>query len=158
MTEGMTLPRRHDLIDDVYKMLQQVGVLLDDGDRRALRTAGLTPTQYNLLNLIDEPSAVADGGPSIIRLSERLLCTRGNVTRLVQRLVESGLVLTRTDPRDQRLVKVYLTKKGRGRLSAAHELHVRANRERFGDISESDLRRLHELVATLVEVFDKHLR
>ena len=137
-------------------MMLRVGLLLDDGDRRILREAGLTPTQYNLLRFLDDAPS-ADGGVSIIRLSERLLCTRGNVTRLVRRLSAAGIVRTRPDPHDRRVVKVDLTAKGARRLALARKLHLGANHERFADLPGRDLEHLRELVDTLIDVLDKHL-
>ncbi|WP_051366757.1 MarR family winged helix-turn-helix transcriptional regulator [Hamadaea tsunoensis] len=139
---------------ELYRRLQQIYVLLDDGDRRALRAVGLTPTHFTLLGLLD-PAGQA--GVTVTRLAELMLCTRGNATRLVQRLVESGLVRTGPDREDQRLVKVYLTETGADRLAAAKAYHAAANRLRFSGLPEADLARLSELAGALADELGKHL-
>lgn len=139
---------------ELYQRLQQIYVLLDDGDRRSLRTVGLTPTHFTLLGLLDPAGR---DGRTVGRLAELMLCTRGNATRLVQRLAEAGLVRTAPDPADHRLVKVYLTDAGAERLAAAQKAHARANAERFAGLSTKEVKHLGDLTATLAALLAKHL-
>ncbi|BCJ66326.1 MarR family transcriptional regulator [Polymorphospora rubra] len=150
---------------ELYQRLQRIYVLLDDGDRRALATVGLTPTHYNLLRLLEDdapdaaphgtagavPGVPTGGGRSVSQLADLLLCTRGNITRLVRRLVEAGLVRTGSDPADQRLVAVSLTALGRERLTAAHAVFATTNRQRFSHLSDDDTHRLYELAGDLAD-------
>jgi MarR family 2-MHQ and catechol resistance regulon transcriptional repressor len=129
----------------LYHGLQQVYVLLDDGDRRALRTVGLTPTQYNLLRQV-----YARDGTTITELSQVLLCTRGNITRLVQRLAQQGLVRCGGDERDQRLVRVSLTSQGSLRLEDARVVYEAAIRRRLGVLDPASQQQLHSLIDTLI--------
>lgn len=138
----------------LYQRLQQIYVLLDDGDRRALREVGLTPTHFTLLGFLDPARRE---GRTVGKLAELMLCTRGNATRLVQRLTESGLVRTAPDPADQRLVLVFLTDTGAQRLAAARRRHARTNAERFAGLSTKEVRQLEELTATLAGHLAKHL-
>jgi DNA-binding MarR family transcriptional regulator len=139
---------------ELHQRFQQIYVLLDDGDRRALREVGLTPTHFTLLKLLDPEQR--EGRP-VGRLAELMLCTRGNATRLVQRLAEAGLVRTAPDPADQRLVLVFLTGTGADRLAAARRCHALANAARFGGLSTKEVRHLEELTATLAEHLAKNL-
>lgn len=86
-----------------------------------------------------------------------LLCTRGNATRLVQRLEEAGLVATRGDERDQRLVLVALTAEGESRLGRARTLLEETDARRLDGLSPADRRTLEDLTATLVGVLSKDL-
>jgi DNA-binding MarR family transcriptional regulator len=140
---------RNRLEAELYRLLQEASVVLDDGDRAALQDAGLTPTQFNLLRQLESGPDAA--GHTITGLAERILCTRGNATRLVQRLAESGLVELRADRSDQRLVRVVLTESGAGRLAEAERAHARLNADRFHALSTENLA---TLVATLTEVRD----
>jgi DNA-binding MarR family transcriptional regulator len=135
----------------MYQALQQAYVLLDDGDRRALNAIGLTPTQYSLLLKLAEP---ASNGATITELSQALLCTRGNMTRLVRRLESQALVQCSGDSRDQRLVRVSLTPDGSARLAAAHAAHVASIQRRLGafdDTSHTQLCRLMEQLVALLK-------
>lgn len=127
--------------------LHEIHLLLEDGDRLALRPVGLTPTQVNLLRSVDE----AEGGEmTVTQLARTLLCTRGNAARLVRRLGDSDLVATRGDERDQRLVRVSLTPEGRRRLAEARELLDAATERRVAALTPADARALERVSERLV--------
>jgi DNA-binding MarR family transcriptional regulator len=68
----------------------------------------LSPSQFNVLNLLsDEP-----GGLSQIELGRRLIMHRSNVTGLVDRLEQRGLVRRREVATDRRAYCVVLTPAG----------------------------------------------
>jgi MarR family transcriptional regulator, 2-MHQ and catechol-resistance regulon repressor len=146
-------------LNEIYQRLHKIYVLLDDGDRKALRAVGLSPAHYNLLRLLAgdaESEAGTVARQSVSQLARIMLCTRGNVTRLVQRLAEAGLVHTGPDKSDQRMVWVYLTPLGRDRLAAADAAFVETNRRRFSRLSAEQLRQLHELTGDLADQLVKH--
>ena len=66
--------------ENLYRQFLTIFVLLDDGDRRTFKLIDLTTTQYNFLRTLD--SATTDS-LTVSELADMLLCTRGNVTRLV---------------------------------------------------------------------------
>lgn len=138
----------------LYHRFQQIYVLIDDGDRRALRTAGLTPTQYNLLLQLGEH---ADDGLTITALSQVLLCTRGNVTRLVRRLEQQGLVRCTSDSRDLRLVRVSLTPVGAARVNLARGLHNASIRRRFNALPDRERAALVALTGSVAAVLTADL-
>ncbi len=130
----------------VYNLLQEVYVLLDDGDRRALSSADLTPTQYNLLSRLQDDVLK---GHTVTELSAQLLCTRGNITRLVQRLQNQNLVKVGSDSNDQRLVRVALTEEGLRRLGAARKAHETSLQRRIGVFDPQKLQQLSDLATEL---------
>jgi DNA-binding MarR family transcriptional regulator len=108
-------------------LIQDVFVLLDDGDRRVLGMFGLSPTQYRLLLLLDR-----EQGQRITTLSERLLLAKSTITRIVDQLEQMGWVRRMDDVSDRRAQDVILTRQGlenRERISAAylHSLQQRLN-------------------------------
>jgi DNA-binding MarR family transcriptional regulator len=137
-----------------YHLFQKIYVLLDDGDRRTLGAVGLTPTQYNLLQRL---GTEVEAGATITELAQGLLCTRGNVTRLVRRLEKNGLVQVGGDSDDQRLVRVALTLEGAERLSAARVAHAAAVRRRFGALDPAAQQALAELTGVLADVLEADL-
>lgn len=142
------------IANEFVQQLQLIYVLLDDGDRRALRHERLTPTQFTLLRCVDQsPSHVL----SISRLAEMLLCTRGNVTRLVRRLEELGLVSTEGVERDRRLVLVALTEEGAAHLRRATGAIDAANTRRLQGVPAPELRAMAELANTVAQVLAKDL-
>ena len=132
--------------EDLHRQLETIYVLLQDGTRRALAPVGLTPTQYSLLALVaDAPRE----GLSITTLASRLLCTRGNASRLVGRLMTAGLVSTGSVSTDERLVLVRLTRTGRERLDVAREAIRLADEARFAAVADDHLDCLRTDLASL---------
>jgi DNA-binding MarR family transcriptional regulator len=80
-------------------------------------------------------------------VSKRMMVSNGNVTGLVERLVESGHIDRRTSETDRRVQVIRLTKAGCAefrRMAAEHELWIA---EMFADLSEKDVRDLMRLLA-----------
>jgi DNA-binding MarR family transcriptional regulator len=68
--------------------------------------------------------AAPEGWLTMSRLSTDVALTTGGVTRLVDRMVEAGLVARQHCPNDRRSVRVVLTPEGRGTLERAVAAHV----------------------------------
>ena len=73
-----------------------------------LKILGLSIPQFDLLSTLTERE-----GLSQQELAERLYVTKGNVSGLLDRMVEAGLVERRSIPGDRRSNALYLTPKGR---------------------------------------------
>jgi MarR family transcriptional regulator, organic hydroperoxide resistance regulator len=73
-----------------------------------LKTLGLSIPQFDLLSTLTERE-----GLSQQELAERLYVTKGNVSGLLDRMVEAGLVERRSIPGDRRSNALHLTPKGR---------------------------------------------
>jgi len=76
-----------------------------------------------------------------------MMVSNGNVTGLVERLVESGHLDRRTSDADRRVQVIRLTKAGRAefrKMAAEHELWIA---DVFGDLTPKDVRELMRLLA-----------
>lgn len=127
-----------------YRMISDIYVLLDDGDRRILRQFHLSTSQYRVLQLLD-----ADHGWRLTDLSERLLFDKSTVTRIIDRLEQMGLVHRRAEPGDRRVQRVVLTDQGltlRERAQAAHEHSME---HRMAVLAPEEQRSLYRLLAKL---------
>ena len=138
----------------LYHRFQEIFILLDDGDRRALRNLNLTPTQYNLLIRL---GSTVEKGLTISDLAQRLFCTRGNATRLVQRLNQQGLVVVGGDENDQRLVRVALTAEGEKIVEAARQAHNQSILRRLGALADSEQEYLLQLTQTVSNMLTEDL-
>lgn len=78
------------------------------------RTAGISPSQYNILRILRgaRPKAVR-----ISDISDRMITRDPDVTRLVDRLIKQGLVRRERDTGDRRVVLVEITAAGLALLS-----------------------------------------
>jgi DNA-binding MarR family transcriptional regulator len=113
-------------VQQQYRMLHDIYVLLDDGDRRVLENFGLTTSQYAVLMLLDE-----EEGRRLTTVSDRLLRARSTITRIVDQLEEARLVQRVADPEDRRAQRVVLTQEGIRRRELAHEAHLKSLQRRL---------------------------
>src|SRR4029079_19232721 len=72
-----------------------------------LKAVGLSIPQFDLISTLTERE-----GLSQQELAERLYVTKGNVSGLLHRMVEAGLVERRSIPGDRRSNALHLTPKG----------------------------------------------
>ena len=95
--------------------------------RRRLRDSfDVTLPRFDLMAQLDR----ARNGMTLGELSQRMMVSNGNVTGLVERLVEQGLVQRRRSPTDRRAQIVTLTAGGRRWFRAM----ARANGDWIGEI------------------------
>ena len=106
-----------------------------------LKSLGLSIPQFDLLSTLTERE-----GMSQQELAERLYVTKGNVSGLLDRMVEAGLVERRTLPGDRRSNALHLTPRGRDlaeRGIAAQKSYVART---LGQLAAGDLADLERVV------------
>jgi DNA-binding MarR family transcriptional regulator len=91
------------------------------------------------------------GGLSTSQLASRLLASKGNITRLLDRMAQDGLIDRRGDDADRRVSKIRLSAKGAELFSRMAPAHERWSHEILGSTGTADrdglvalLRRLHD--------------
>ena len=113
----------------------------------AMQPLGLTAAQADAVTVIGQ------AGPlSLKQLGELLIAEAGHPSRLVDRLVEAGLVERRAAGDDRRRVELSLTSKGRRlekRIAAARQQVLDLGRELIG---ERDVDGTLELFRDLLQV------
>jgi DNA-binding MarR family transcriptional regulator len=83
--------------------------------------------------------AAPDGRVTMSRLSNDIALTTGGVTRLVDRMVEAGLVERQACPNDRRSIHVILTPEGRTVLDRAVAAHIEGiDRHLVAHLSDTD--------------------
>jgi DNA-binding MarR family transcriptional regulator len=118
--------------------------LIETEIRRRLREEfNVTLPRFDLMAQLDKNP----GGMTLGELSSRMMVSNGNVTGLVERLVESGHLDRRTSETDRRVQVIRLTKLGRAefrRMAAEHETWIA---DLFADLTPKDVRELMRLLA-----------
>jgi DNA-binding MarR family transcriptional regulator len=129
----------------LLNVIRTASRLVDDMDL-LLRESGLGTTQYNVLRILR--GAEHDG---ICRndLRDRMLTRMPDVTRLLDRLEEAGLVVRTRDTEDRRMVLARITPAGRRLLEELDEPVRQLHEKLLGHLTDSQLRSLIELL-TLV--------
>lgn len=79
-----------------------------------------------------------EDGMLLGELSQRMMVSNGNVTGLVDRLVQEGLIERQVTETDRRAARVRMTARGRSVFSEMAEAHGDWISEMLGDLSESD--------------------
>lgn len=140
-----------DVVDDAR--IQAFGVMLTAVNRleRLLgsvmeRESGLSHPMFEVLLLL---AARPDGAP-MGELSRQLVLTSGGATRLIDRMIEAGLVGRARSGEDKRVQLVTLTDAGRDRLVEASRRHAeQLDRHIYGVLPADRAAALFETLDTL---------
>ena len=120
---AMTCPERSsDLTFSLMEVHRQMRVIL----AAVARDAGVTAQQIELLCILER------GQPTPGELATLLGCDKTNITGMVARLAQRGLVDRRPDTRDRRIIHLQLTDQGRHfshqlKQEVATRVHTRWN-------------------------------
>jgi DNA-binding MarR family transcriptional regulator len=144
--ETKVAERPHDHKDELRLWLRLFACkeVIESEVRRRLRDSfDVTLPRFDLMaQLYRAPKAMTLG-----ELSQRMMVSNGNVTGLVERLLEQGLLSRRPSPKDRRAQLVSLTSEGRRFFRAM----ARANGDWIGDmladLSADDIETLMRLLA-----------
>lgn len=121
----------------------RTAALLEHAVAERLKPHGLTATQYNVLRIL---RGAGKEGLCRNEVGERMLKPVPDVTRLLDRLEDSGLVARQRDAEDRRFVTARITRSGLAKLALLDEPVTRMHEELLGHMSERDLSRLAELL------------
>ncbi len=117
--------------------------IVGDAADLLLKDYGLSQAQYNVLRIL-RGSAPAGLGRNEIR--DRLIARMPDVTRLLDRMEDAGLVRRERDDRDRRCVPTYITARGRALVDELDGPVTAHARKIFGHLTEAQLHALNELL------------
>lgn len=97
------------LAEEVYLEIQRTSQVTARWIAQALKPAGLTESQFNVLRILrgSRPDGLSSSG-----IAERMVRHDPDLTRLLDRLEASGLVEKSRDRRDRRVVNARITAAG----------------------------------------------
>lgn len=141
------------LAQKTYRLIHDIYLFLDGGDRQVLSAFDLSNSQFRVLELLD-----AEEAKQLVTLSEQMFCARSTITRLIDVLEAKGLVDRVDDLKDRRTQNVTLTPAGvelrqqaGAALRHAFEYHLETLDEAAQDFL---LASLQELRNSLVAYFE----
>lgn len=118
--------------------------LIENEVRRRLREAfDITLPRFDVLAQLDR----SPEGMTLGELSQRMMVSNGNMTGLVDRLVEQGLLRRRPSPTDRRAQIVSLTPEGRRFFRTMARVNAQWVGEIFAGLSPQDIETLMPLLA-----------
>ena len=106
-----------------------------------IRTLGLSIPQFDLLSTLTEQEGISQS-----ELAERLYVTKGNVSGLVDRLVQAGLVERRAIAGDRRSYAMHLTAEGRRLAEAGIGIQRDFVAKTLGKLAPAELSELDRLI------------
>ena len=137
-------PADHEAELRLWLRLLTCTTLIENEVRSRLRdTFDVTLPRFDLLAQLDR----APNGMTLGELSQRMMVSNGNVTGLVDRLVEQKLIERRPSPVDRRAMLVHLTAEGRKAFRAMARTHEGWIAEIFGELSRGETDELMRLLA-----------
>ena len=129
------------------------GTLLKRASRRFFKDKAFSEAEFNLLIVLsysEEPLSQVD-------VSERMLVDKSNVTALIDRLEEAGLIERNPVPGDRRRYHVILTPEGKRRIDVIDPVYHGMVREVMSGLSEREHRTLIRLTRKVRQGLAKHV-
>ena len=91
----------------VYQSIKSISLHIDNGEKSLFSKLSLTASRFFVLKHLN-----VHPGINYIDLSELMLCTKGNTTRIIQGMLNDGLIYRSENPEDRRSFQLYLSKSG----------------------------------------------
>lgn len=129
---------------EAYLNIVRTAAMLMDRFEQMLKPFGITSAQYNVLRILRgaEPQGLCRND-----LRDRMLTRMPDVTRLLDRMEEAGLVVRSRNAEDRRLVTTRITDQGRRLLDELEGPVLEEHQCRLGHLDEAQLRDLTDLLS-----------
>jgi DNA-binding MarR family transcriptional regulator len=139
------------LVQKVVDLERQVGRIIGQYAPSVWIDSGLTLTQLRSLFLIANKGSI-----NFRKLAEALEVTPSNVTGIVDRLVEQGLVSRTQNPEDRREMTLQATDKGKALLSNLKEAGIKRMTQVLSLLSLEELSALVQGLSAFIRAADSY--
>jgi DNA-binding MarR family transcriptional regulator len=150
-TATNTADHSHETLMRVWGRFIRLNARIEGAVAGQLRDVGLSIPQFDLLAVVYRTA-----GATQQDIADRLLVTKGNVSGLVDRLTEAGLLERRPTQHDRRSYSLHLTEAGTKFVEAALKVHERFVAETLGRLGTDDLARFEGLLISLRDAVRAH--
>jgi len=141
------------LYEEINTTLVTSQLLMNDSDERFFERFKLGTTRYyTLIHLEQSP------GLTLSDLSHRLLCTKGNLTRILRNMDQAGLLERHIDTQDGRVVHLALTSKGMDLLTSARNAYQGFLQQRYSGLELYEIDSLQRICSRLNRHLESNLR
>jgi DNA-binding MarR family transcriptional regulator len=133
----------HSLQEEAYLNILRTASQLTDAFELLLKPTGITLVQYNVLRILrgSEPDGLCRN-----ELRDRMLNRMPDVTRLLDRMEESGLVSRSREEADRRQVRTQLTPRARRIVDELDAKVYAQHQKQLGHLSEEQLHAIIDLM------------
>jgi DNA-binding MarR family transcriptional regulator len=114
----------------------------------ALKTVDLSPTQYNVLRIL---KGAGPDGLACREIGDRMVTKDPDITRLLDRMEDRGLVMRARDSKDRRVVTSRITSKGAKLAEEMEQPLLKLHEQMIGHLGEKKLQTLVDLLEQVRE-------
>lgn len=136
------------LQQEAYLSVVRTTSTLTDRVEDLLKPYGISGTQYNVLRIL---RGAGEGGLCRNELRDRMLTRMPDMTRLLDRMEEAGLVTRSRERDDRRMVLTQITARGRELLSELDRPMADLHRQQLASLTDEQLRSLIDILTAVRE-------
>jgi DNA-binding MarR family transcriptional regulator len=140
----MSLEKFYSRPGHLIRRLNQISMALFFEETKPL---GLTSVQYAALNMIQEVPGIDQAS-----LSNMIAFDKTTIVKVLDRLVDKGLITRTRSETDRRVNYLHVTTKGGQLLKEIHPMLDRSDKRILAPLSESDQRKFMEMLSRLVQI------
>jgi DNA-binding MarR family transcriptional regulator len=144
--ETLSIPRST-LHEQVAVELARLVARIGHRGEQLLKEYGLTGTQYNVLRILN---GAGEDGLCGTDVGARLISPVPDVTRLLDRLEEAGLISRERDPNNRRYVTARITTAGRQKLAESTPPLLELHRRNMSALKPEELEKMREWLEVLL--------
>lgn len=133
-------------LEEAFVALQRTAAVLEHALETLLKPHGITGTQYNVLRILRGAGAE---GLCRSEIGERMVRRVPDVTRLLDRLEDTGYIGRSRGGEDRRYVTTRITPAGLEALAALDQVIARFHEQHLGAMASADV---HALIALLTRL------
>jgi DNA-binding MarR family transcriptional regulator len=111
---------------------------------------GLSPTHYQILFLLDDLGML-----SVSEIAKNLYVSKPNMTPLIKKMIDRGLVERSRNEEDRRYVNINLTQDGRDFVERHKKFILNSLKERLAKLGENELENLSKSLQNVREIISK---
>jgi len=117
---------------------------------RNIHCDGISRHQMALLGNI-----MQNDGMPMSYYGEKLLISKPNLSKLINKFFEEGLIKREDDENDRRITKLFITEKGKKELKEHDEIFTKGIIDKFENLSDEDVEILIESYENITAIFEK---
>lgn len=137
-----TKPFRSNYEETMLNIVRTASILMDEA-AQIFKPFGITGAQYNVLRILKGSEA---GGLCRNEVRDRMITRMPDMTRMLDRMEEAGLVERVRDSEDRRQVATHITAAGKKMLKDLETTVAEHQKKTMGHMTEKELKTLTELL------------
>lgn len=141
--------RYNDVSNDLFKLIFQIQKKTFNHDKLT-KCMPVPPSHAKVVFHLTH-----HGPSSVSNIGKDLAISKPNMTPIIDKLVQEGLVTRYEDPKDRRRILVDVTKKGRSLLDLRKQGFINELSAKISTLSDEDIDILSESTQNLIKIISK---